>query len=138
MSAKQNKEILRSAIEKYNKGDLEAFYGILAPDHVYHFTAGVEIKGRDAFCKFDNFVHTTFPDQQLIIEDLIAEGDKVVWRQRTQGTFMGKFKEIAPTGNKVDVQAIGIHRFANGKIVETWAVRDMLTMLQQMGIIKPM
>ena len=138
MSTKQNKKILRDAFEKYNKGDVEALYEIIAPDHIAHTTGGVDIKGLDAFRELDKLTRTTTPDGQYTIDDIIAEGDKVAWRQTLRGTFTGKFKDVAPTGNKIEVQANIIHRFANGKIVETWAVRDMLTMLQQMGIIPPM
>jgi steroid delta-isomerase-like uncharacterized protein len=135
VSAKQNKEILRKAFEKYNKGDVEALFEIIAPDHISHNTGGVEIKGRDAFREVDKLTRATLPDGKYTIDDMIAEGDKVAWRQTCRGTFTGKFRDITPTGKKVEVQANIIHRFANGKIVETWAVRDMLTMLQQMGVI---
>jgi predicted ester cyclase len=134
MSAKQNKEILSSAIDEYNKGNLERFYDIIDANHIYHAAGGVEIKGQQAFKQFDILVRVTFPDQQTTIEHMIAEGDMVSWRGIFRGTFKGKFKTIAPTGKKVELPSICIHRFTNGKIVETWAVRDMQSMLQQMGV----
>ena len=138
MSAKQNKEILHKAIKEYNNGNSSSLFDIIDTNHIYHTSGNVALKGLDEYKKIDNAVSTTFPDQQYTIEDIIAEGDMLVWRQTMHATFKGKFKNIAPTGKKVTLSAICIHRFANGKIVETWVGRDMLSMLQQMGAMPPM
>ena len=137
MGAKQNKAILSDAIKKYNDGDHQALFDIIADNHIYHTSADAVLKGLDEYKKIDNAVSITFPDQQYTIEDIIAEGDMLVWRQTMHATFNGKFKDIAPTGKKVTLPAICIHRFAEGKIVETWVGRDMMSMLQQMGVMKP-
>jgi len=136
MSAKQNTKILRKAMEEYNKGNFEAFYEIYAPNHVF-ISGGEELKGKQAFVDLDKTVRNAFPDSQYTIEDVIEKDDKVVWRETFRGTFSGNFRSMTPTGNKVVLPAIVIHRFADGKIVETWVERDNLSMLQQMGIIKP-
>ena len=134
MSAKQNKEILHKAVDEYNKGNTEALYKIHADNHVYHASGGLEITNKQAFIELDKLVRITFPDQQVFIEDLIAEGEMVAWREIFRATFKGAYQGIPPTGKKVELTAICIQRFDRGKIIESWVARDILDMLQQMGI----
>jgi predicted ester cyclase len=76
------------------------------------------------------------PDIRITIEDLIAEGDKVVTRWTTRGTHTGGggFFGIPPTGKPVVTAGITIHRLAGGKIVEGWNQIDALGLLQQLGV----
>jgi steroid delta-isomerase-like uncharacterized protein len=78
-------------------------------------------------------LRTSFPDLTITIEDLIAEGDKVVTRLTARGTHQGTFRGIAPTGRVVSWTGIRIFRIAEGKIVEHWANWDDLSLLQQLG-----
>jgi predicted ester cyclase len=78
---------------------------------------------------------TAFPDLHLTIEDLIAEGDKVVDRQTARGTHQGTFMGIPPTGKQITVTAMNISRIVGGKIVEHWVELDTLGMLQQLGVV---
>jgi predicted ester cyclase len=78
-------------------------------------------------------LHSAFPDLQIEIEDLIAEGDKVVGRVTARGTHQGAFMGIAPTGKPVSFNAIDVVRIAGGKIVERWSQADNLALLQQLG-----
>ena len=75
------------------------------------------------------------PDSHHTIEDMIAQGDKVVTRFTWRGTHQGEFQGIAPTGKQVEIKGIWIHRLAGDKIVEgrRWGVLDMLGLLQQLG-----
>jgi predicted ester cyclase len=68
-------------------------------------------------------------------EDIIAEGDKVVGRFTVTGTHKGKFMDFEPTGNAFTYDEMVIVRFKDGKIVEHWAVTDVLSMMQQIGAI---
>ena len=79
-----------------------------------------------------------FPDAQATIEDLIAEGDKVVTRFTLRGTHRGAFMGIAPTGKHVTMTAIGICRVEEGKFAEVWENVDALGLLQQLGAIPQM
>jgi steroid delta-isomerase-like uncharacterized protein len=69
------------------------------------------------------------------IEDIFSTGDRVVVRWTGSGTHVGEVNGIPPTGNKVQVDAISIHRMADGKIAETWEVWDTLTFLRQIGVV---
>jgi steroid delta-isomerase-like uncharacterized protein len=76
-----------------------------------------------------------FPDQKWTIEELIAEGDKVVNRFTWHGTHQGDFLGIPPTGNQVEVKGVVIDRFADGKIADTRILMDNLGLMQQLGVV---
>jgi predicted ester cyclase len=77
------------------------------------------------------------PDLVVMVEDTIAEGDKVVCRLTYRGTHTGNLANVAPTGRQITFTAIAINRFANGKIVERWFNSDELGMMRQMGLVPP-
>jgi steroid delta-isomerase-like uncharacterized protein len=69
------------------------------------------------------------------VEDLVAEGDRVVVRWTNTGTHVGTFFGIPPTGRSFSIAGIDIHRLSGGRLAEHWHVVDTLTMLQQLGVI---
>jgi steroid delta-isomerase-like uncharacterized protein len=77
---------------------------------------------------------TAFPDLHITIEDLIAEGDKVVVRTTITGTHEKVLQGLPPTHKAIKFSVIRIYQIAKGKIVQTWAVADTLGLLQQLGI----
>jgi len=108
----------------------EEFIGANYVDHnnvrggrgVAVFRAHVEAVGR------------TFPDFSLKIEDMIAEGDKVVTRVTGRGTHSGRRMQIEPTNAVVEAKGINIDRVVDGRIVEHWGEADTVAMLLQMGV----
>jgi predicted ester cyclase len=78
---------------------------------------------------------TAFPDLQIPIEDVIAEGDRVVTRWTTRGTHQGELMGAAPTGNQLTVTGILIDRVSGGKIEEEWVDYDTLHLMQQIGAV---
>ena len=76
-----------------------------------------------------------FPDFHHTVEDLVAEGDKVVPRLTLRGTHQGDFQGLPPTGKQVTFSGINVMRLEDGKIVEHWSIGDTLGMLQQLGAI---
>jgi predicted ester cyclase len=78
---------------------------------------------------------TAFPDLHFTVEDMIAEGDKVVARITMSGTQQGAFMGIPPTGKHVAFTAIDINRIAGGKSVEHWWEMDALGLMQQLGVV---
>jgi steroid delta-isomerase-like uncharacterized protein len=81
---------------------------------------------------------TAFPDAHWTVEDLIAEGDKVVSRFTWRATHQGEFMGVPATGKVVTNTAIIISRVAGGKVVEDWEQADMLGLFQQLGVIPQM
>jgi steroid delta-isomerase-like uncharacterized protein len=80
---------------------------------------------------------TGFPDLRFKIEDLLADGDKVIARTVFTGTHRGDFFGLCATGKPVAVSSIHIFRIDDGRIVEHWATSDDLAMLRQLGVVPP-
>src|SRR5215212_10002910 len=76
-----------------------------------------------------------FPDVANTIEDIIAEGDKVVARWRSRATHQGEYMGIPPSGKEVEFTGISVYRIEAGKIAESWNVEDQLGLMQQIGAI---
>jgi len=73
---------------------------------------------------------------RMTVEDLIASGDKVMARVRATGTPRGEFMGVPPAGKQVEVQLIDIMRFNGaGLVCEHWGVADMLSLMQQLGVV---
>ena len=75
---------------------------------------------------------TGFPDIEVDVEDVVAEGDRVVVRLRFRGTHRGPFQGIGPTGRRVAFGAIRVYRLADGLVVETWAHQDSMGLVRQL------
>jgi len=135
MSAEENKEIVRRFYEQMDKGNRAIIGQLFATNFVFHVPGSPDIHGPEGFKEFATPFLTAFPDLKHVIEDMIAEGDKVAVRFTFPGTHKGEFMGIAPTGKKVVYTAIGISRIANGKYVESWAEHDALGLLQQLGVV---
>jgi predicted ester cyclase len=85
--------------------------------------------------QFVSMMRSALPDLRITLEDDIAEGDKVVTRWIGQGTHQGELMGIAPTGNRVTITGIPIHRIEDTKIVEEWSNWDAPGLIQQIGAI---
>ena len=133
MSLEENKDIVRRYQEAYNTNDFDALAEVVAADVV---TPNI-ISGMPPGLEGAKAVHQKtllgMPDYYTTIEDLIAEGDKVVARVRMTGTHTGNFYGIAPTGRRVNLTSIYIVRIAEGKIVEHWGEEDGVAVLKQLG-----
>ena len=134
MATEDNKALVRREFEAFNQKNWAAFYELVAPDIVLH-DASTTIQGLEAYKQFVSMYNAAFPDLHFLVEDLIAEGDKVVTRYMAQGTQQGALMGIAPTGKQVSVTNILITRIANDKAVEQWLNFDALGMLQQLGVV---
>ncbi len=141
MSAEENKAILQRGYEQvFNQGNLDQIEEFASTDLIDHEAPppGMEdLEGIEVLRQFVKVFRDAFPDLQLTVEDMIAEGDKVAARYTMRGTHQGEFMGIAPTGNQIEVTGIDIVRFESGKAVEHWGSSDQLGMMQQLGIIPP-
>ncbi len=134
----KNKAIARRVIEEvWNQGKLDVMDEIYATDFILNDPAVGEVRGTEGLKQYVSMYRTAFPDVQLTIEDMIAEGDKVVTRFTFTGTHKGELMGIPPTGVQVTMTGIAISRIAGGKVVEDWVNGDDLGMLQQLGVIPP-
>ena len=130
--SEENKALARRAWELADNPDiLEEVY---APDVVWH-EPDQEIRGLEQAKKFVSAYKTAFPDLKITVEDVIAEGDKVVSRVTLRGTHQEETEEFGPpTGRQIEGGGITISRIEGGKIVEDWDSYDNLTTLQQLGL----
>jgi predicted ester cyclase len=134
MSTEENKAIARRWIVESWQGNPSLYEEVLAPNCIFHGIGGpqdmkaIMDQGREAF-----------PDLTVTVEEMIAEGDKVVTRWTVHGTHTGNFVTpqgpIPPTGKHVTYTGITINRFADGKIVEDRFEGDVLGLLQQIGAL---
>ena len=134
--SEQNKAVSRRLVDEvFGKGNISAVDGLLADDFVDHNPIPDQPPGREGFKHTASAVRTAFPDLTLTVDDMIAEGDKVVTRWTGTGTHSADFMGIPTTGKKVTITGIGIDRIAGGKIVEHWEQFDAMGMMQQLGVI---
>jgi steroid delta-isomerase-like uncharacterized protein len=135
--SEENKAVARREVEEiFAQGNLDAAEEIYASDYVSHDPASGEIRGIEGAKQFAAKFRQAFPDLQPTIEDMVAEGDKVVTRFSARGTHQGETEDFGPpTGNRVEITGITIEQFAEGKIVEEWTNYDALGLLQQLGLV---
>ena len=132
-----NKALVRRMIEEgWNKHNL-ALLDELYADCVYYNPATGEVKG-EALKQFLASMLAAFPDIRFTIEDLVAEGDKVVTRWSCTGTHRGEFMGLAPTGKQLTPSALDIFRIVEGKVVEERVEFDTLRFFQQLGAVPPL
>jgi steroid delta-isomerase-like uncharacterized protein len=133
MSAEENKALGRRAWELADNPDI--LDEVYAPDVVWH-EPDQEIRGLEQAKQFVPTYNTAFPDMSVTVEDVIAEGEKVVTRVTLRGTHQGETEEFGlPTGRQVELKGITISRIEGGKIVEEWDAYDNLSAMQQLGLV---
>lgn len=135
--SEENKAIFRRYFEEVlNAGNLDLVDELIARTYVSHYPTGYDFGGGPGGVKqIVTAVRAGFPDVHFTVEDLLAEGDKVVGRWTFRGTHQGDFMGILPTGRKVSVMGIAIYRIARGKITEAWVAWDSMGLMQQLGAV---
>ncbi|HZP75081.1 MAG TPA: ester cyclase [Pseudolabrys sp.] len=129
-----NKKLyLRLADEVLSKKNLAVVDELIAEDFVEHVGGQPRRVGTEGFKAARTRRNLAFPDWKVTVDDVLAEGDKVVARARGQGTHRGEYMGIPPTGKVVTVGWIAIYRVANGKLAEHWQHIDELGLRQQLG-----
>ena len=77
----------------------------------------------------------SFPDLRFTIEQMIAEGDRVVSQLAMEGTHQGAWMGIPPTGRRLQIRMVTVHRIAKNKIAEDWVLVESLGFFQQLGML---
>jgi steroid delta-isomerase-like uncharacterized protein len=138
-TAEANKATFQRFHDAANSGDFEvlaaAIDELVAPDAVIRTPLPIDATGPDALKRVWAMLYGIYPDIRLVVEDLIAEGDKVVGRTTVSGTHRGEFMGVAGTGKSVTYSEIFIFRIRDGRIVETWGVVDLYAQMKQIGVI---
>jgi len=135
MSTEENRAATRRFWEEVNKKNLAVMDELIATNYVGHLSGVEDVHGPEELKQLFTTTFTAFPDFHVTIEDMIAEGDKVVVRVTETGTHKGEYQGMAPTGKRFTVSAISINRVEGGKSLETWQEADHLSLMQQLGVI---
>lgn len=136
--SQQNKDTIRRFWnEVFNSRNLDAIDGLVTRDYAYHGPAGQEVRGAEGLKQLLGVYFTAFPDVRVDVEDVFAEGDRVVSRVTGRGTHQGELMGVPPTRKKIEIAVICVNRFAGSKIAEDWELVDLFGMMQQLGVIQP-
>jgi predicted ester cyclase len=137
MSAEQNKAIVRRIYKDYlDELDPTAADELLADDVVLHGARAFgEGFGREELKQGFSAFLSSFAERHTDVEDLIAQGDRIVARHTHHVKHVNEVFGIAPTGKQLTVWGIDIFRIENGKIAEWWTIDDNLGMMEQLGAI---
>jgi predicted ester cyclase len=131
-----NKAVFSRFHDAVNSGDLDAISKaideVVDPGLVFHAPVPNGMTGVQALKQVWVTLLRAFPDIQVTTEDVVAEGDKVVYRNTVTGTHRGEYRGMPPTGRSVTYGEIFIIRFADGLIAEIWGVVDVFAQLQQL------
>ncbi len=117
-----------------NTGNLKLTNELISEDFVG--TRGE--KGPAGFATTIANLRLGFPDVHFTLEDLVAEGDRVVARWKMQGTHLGPFAGFPATQKPVTQTAMVIYQIRESRLVRAWLQPDSLGLLQQIGIIPPL
>jgi len=139
MSANENKELIRQFYNSRNEvaGDTArvrpTYEKYCAPGYIFHLVSRGDMNLEQTI---QHFVMATsaFPDFNISIDDMVAEGDKVATRYTYQGTQKGPFMGPA-TGKHILVKGVEIRKIVGGKFLEAWDFPDTLGIMTQLGII---
>jgi len=136
MPAEENKAIVRRWVdEAYNPGNVGLMDELFAADFVNHDPANPQVRDLEGLKQDVRTQQVAFPDRHTSIDELLADGDKVIKRFTFRGTQTGEWNGIPATGKQVTLQGIDILRIENGQIKEIWWGYDALGVLQQLGVI---
>ena len=117
--------------EVWNKGRREMIAELIAPNAVVH-DSGTDSVGPEGFYPFYDRLRSAFSEMRVTVEDIIAEGDKVVVRWSCSCKHTGEGLGFPPTGRTASVTGISILRVSDGKLLEGWQNWDMLGMMEQL------
>jgi steroid delta-isomerase-like uncharacterized protein len=135
----QNKTNFKRLYEEvFNQGDLDVADELIGANVVEHQQQpGVtpDAAGPELVKQIARFFRSAFPDLHIAVNDLIAEGDRVAARVTISGTHQGEIMGIAPTGKRVEIRSIDIIRFEDGRAAEHWGETDIMSMMQQLGVV---
>jgi steroid delta-isomerase-like uncharacterized protein len=135
MNVEQNKSVVsRYYADVLNGGEVDLLDELAAEDYVEHDPLPGQGNGRADFKNRVTALRTAFAPISFTVEDVIAEGDRVVVRWRSSGRHTAEFMGIPATDRPYTINGIDIHRLADGRLAEHWHVVDQLSQLQQLGL----
>jgi predicted ester cyclase len=130
-----NKQLVRDYFTAFLKSDEGWWAKHIAPTFRRHDPGlPFEVVGPEGVKKLAEALHPGIPDMELPIEDLVAEGEKVLARLRVKGTHRGDLMGVPATGKTIDIAVLDLFQIRDAKLVEHWALLDNLGLLRQIGV----
>jgi len=136
MPERENMELLKRSLAKFNAGDLEGYLEMFDRAVVFHGLSRRLKPGVGGLRDYYSELRLAFPDMRLSSEDLFADGEKVANRYTFYGTHKGAYLGVRPTLKLVVSAGMVINLFRNGKCIETWQSTDALGFLTQLGLVQ--
>ncbi|MDX1531247.1 MAG: ester cyclase [Rhodothermales bacterium] len=135
MNVEHNKQLVRRILtEGMAPGNMDVIDEAVADDYVNH-DFPMPAPGREGFKQALAMFNTAFPDGEIVVEDQVAEGHKVVTRGVWKGTHAGPFMGVAPTGKQASLPFIDIWTVKDGRGHENWVQMDLMGLMQQFGAV---
>ena len=135
MSLEENKAIVLKFYDIFDRQDMVQGRELMSADIIARGLDAEPQIGIDAVMQYGRMMFEAFPDGRHVLEEVIAEGDKVVTCGTFTGRHQGKLMGIPPTGKRVSFSVIHIDRVVDGKIVEHWGQGNVLDLMKQVGIM---
>ncbi|HEU4628788.1 MAG TPA: ester cyclase [Gemmatimonadaceae bacterium] len=136
--AAANKALVRRFYQEvYVDWNMALVDEVVSPRFTSHDWPADGPTGPLAFRAYYDAIRTAVPDARYEVDDLVAEGDRVVVRWRLLGTHEGDFRDIAPTGGAITLRGIAIYRVDGGKLMERWVVADLHGALEEARASSP-
>ena len=135
MDAEANKAKKRRYIEAFNAQDLDVIDELFDPHYVLHAPGSPDVEGPEMLKQIVAESLATLSEAVLTVDDMVAEGNKVVTRWTMTAIHSGNFMGVPPTDQRITMQGMVIDRFVGGKVVEGWDSFDMYGVMKQMGAI---
>ncbi|WP_433971560.1 ester cyclase [Tunturiibacter lichenicola] len=131
-----NKAVIGRFIEEViNQNRLDRADDLVVEDFVELDPFPGQRPGREGLKEVLGMMRTAFPDIHWVVDEMVAEGDKVVTRFTWKGTHRGAFLGVPPTGKGVTVKGVVIDQLADGKMSKSRILMDSLGMMQQLGVV---
>ena len=139
MTAEQMKDIVRRSVSEFwNTGNMKALPKTWHTNYKGHDPSGMHAGDLAQFTATCKALFAAFTGIEVVIDDLLVDGDQVVKRWTATATHTGDFMGIPASGNSLEFTGIDIYRIADGKIVEAWVNSDTLGFMQQIGAVPKM
>jgi len=133
-AAEEMKALAESSLKIWNEGNLDLIDELYASNCIRHEVDIYEdLIGTEAYKEYVTFTLTTYPDFNVVMDELIIKDDKMIMRWTLTGTNTGPRGELPPTGNKIKVSGINVNKIVEGKTVEEWAYYNYAAGLIQLG-----
>lgn len=137
MSLEKNKALVRRLNEVWNTGNVAVLYEILHPNYKI-YAPFRKTEGIEAVKESVTRMRVGMPDFYSVIEEIVAEGDRVACYIKWGGTHTGPMMRIPPTGKKVELEQIDMYLIKDSKVIERRVAGDRLSLLEQLGVAPPM